>query len=225
MENEKMDNVETGFRELYYSSLLQQRQENETNRIKIALISVGATIAGIVGTIKGIQSLSIPYLPLVILITGYAPWICLLCVLFIKLKVDVNVIDDKIKRIGTNIETQVPPSKELADKLNKGFQWALIACLIGIIFIPTYILITGDDEMSKKKTAQETVSRTNNGRKSNTVVDKKPRTEKSYGGDLPGFFEKPTQDPPKQDPPKQDPPKQDPPKQDPPKQDQDQDKK
>ena len=64
MEKEK---EKTRFRELYYSSLLQQRQENETNRIKIALISIGATIASIVGTIKGIQSLSIPYLPLVIL--------------------------------------------------------------------------------------------------------------------------------------------------------------
>ena len=50
------------FRGLLYSSLLQQRQENETNRIKIVLISIGATIAGIVGTIKGIEPLPNPLL-------------------------------------------------------------------------------------------------------------------------------------------------------------------
>ena len=75
------------FRELLYSSLLQQRQENETNRIKIVLISIGATIAGIVGTIKGIEPLPNPLLILVILIGGYAPWVYMLYVLFSKLKV------------------------------------------------------------------------------------------------------------------------------------------
>ena len=211
-----MEKEKTRFRELYYSSLLQQRQENETNRIKIALISIGATIASIVGTIKGIQSLSIPYLPLVILIAGYAPWICLLCVLFIKLKVDEEVIDEKISTITTETEYQDTPKKALADKLDSIFHWSLIASLIGIICISTYILITafitGGKEMSKKETTKEAVI--------HTVVDRESTHEESYGGRLPGGLFNPDQEPPKQEPPKQEPPKQEPPKQD-----QDQDKK
>lgn len=75
------DDEMSRLRDLHYSSLLQQRQENATNRIKIALISIGATIAGIVGSIKGIQTLSIPYLLLVIFFVGYAPWIYMLYVI------------------------------------------------------------------------------------------------------------------------------------------------
>lgn len=151
------DNIEWKFRELYYSSLLQQRQENETNRIKIALISIGATIASILGAIKGIQSLSVPFLSLVILIVGFVPWVYMIHVLFKKLIVDDKVIDEKISVIGTAKEFKEPPTKDKADKLNRRFHWSLTASLIGIIFISTYILInisiTGED-MSKKKTTQ-----------------------------------------------------------------------
>ena len=72
MENEiqhiqaqNLEEVKTEFRKIYYSSLLQQKQENETNRIKIAAISIGITIAGIVGIIgKGIESFSDLLLPI-----------------------------------------------------------------------------------------------------------------------------------------------------------------
>ena len=199
------DNNEWKFRELYYSSLLQQRQENATNRIKIALISIGATIAGIIGTINEIQSLSILYLPWVILFAGYVPWICMLCILFIKLKIDVVVIDEKIATIGTDIEYEDTPKKPLADTLDSIFHWSLLACLIGIIFIPTYILITGDDKMSKKKTTQNTVTNTVIDREPiQTVVDRESTHEESYGGKPPGFM-KPEQDKPKQDKPEQNP--------------------
>lgn len=180
-----MEDEKARFREIYYSSLLQQRQENATNRIKIALISIGATIAGIVGTIKGIQPLSNPSLLMFILIGGYAPWIYLLYVLFGKLKVDEKVIDEKIATIGTKIEYQDPPSKELADRLDRKFYWSLIISLVGIVCILTYILITafimGEQEMSKKETTKEAVI--------HTTVDRKPTHEQSYGGKLPGFFQ------------------------------------
>ena len=98
------------FRELLYSLLLQQRQENETNRIKIALVAVGATVAG---TIKALGPFSNPLLLLFVLIGGYSPWLYSLYVLFKKLKVDEGVIDDKIARIGTKDEYEDPPSKSV----------------------------------------------------------------------------------------------------------------
>ena len=154
-----MENEKTRFREIYYSSLLQQRQENETNRIKIALISIGVTIAGVATTIKALQPLSNPLLLLLILIAGYAPWLNLLYVVFRKLKVDEEVIDEKIERIGEENENEDSPSKERADKLERRFHTSLIITLIGIICIPTCILIStlfkGGKEVSKKEATKE----------------------------------------------------------------------
>ena len=108
MENETQDRVKEKFRELYYTSLLEQRKENESNRIKIAIISIGLTIAGLaglVGTIIGTGiPVSTPYLLLLlllILLIGYIPWLNLLYVLFRKLQIDDKVIDEKIATIGT----------------------------------------------------------------------------------------------------------------------------
>lgn len=136
------ESEETEFRKIYYSSLLQQRQENETNRIKIVLISVGATVAGVIGMIKGIQSLPNPFLVLAILIAGYVPWVRVLYVLFKKLEVDIKVIDEKIDRIGTELENEDPSSKEIADKFNEKFHKSLIWLFVGITCILSYILIT-----------------------------------------------------------------------------------
>ena len=198
-EVEQTEDNKTVFRELYYSSLLRQLQVNETNKIKIALISVGATIASIIATTQGIQSLSIPFLSLAILILVYIPWFYTLYYLFKKLRVDDKVINEKIERVGTKKEKQDPPSKGLADKLDKYFHWSLNATLIGILIIVTYIFtftpiigIIGKEtnEMNKKKTTQDTAT--------HTVVDKKPTEEivddqqthqKQQGGKLPGFFD------------------------------------
>ena len=96
------EDVKTEFRKIYYSSLLQQRQENATNRVKIAAISIGITIAGIVGVIgKGIESFSDLLLPFLIFIVSYLPWLRLIYVVFRKLEIDDNVIDEKIATIGT----------------------------------------------------------------------------------------------------------------------------
>ena len=191
---------EKRFREIHYSSLLQQRQENETNRIKIVLISIGATIAGIFGTIKGTESLPNPLLILTILIGGYAPWVYMLYVLFSKLKVDVKVIDDKIDRVGTEMEGEDPPSTKLADKLDKRFHKSLIATLIGIICILIYILITafitGGKEMAKKETTKTAVTHTKETSRKETaqepvirtVDDRRSIHKESYGGRLPGFM-------------------------------------
>ena len=192
---------EKRFREIHYSSLLQQRQENETNRIKIVLISIGATIAGIVGTVKGTESLPNPLLIMIILIGGYVPWVCMLYVLFNKLKVDVKVIDDKIDRVGTELEGEDPPSTKLADKLDKRFHKSLKATLIGIIiciliYIPITAFITGGKEMAEKETTKTAVTDTKEtGRKEttqkpviHTVDDRRSAHEQSYGGRLPGFM-------------------------------------
>lgn len=205
-----VENEETRFRELLYSSLLQQRQENETNRIKIALIAIGATIAGVAGTIRALEPFSNPLLLLLILIAGYAPWLNLLYVVFKKLKVDEKVIDDKIDRMGTEKEGEDPPSKKDADKLENRFHNSLVITLIGIIFIPICILIamliTGGKEVSKKETTQEkeTVSRTTKketGKKTVThTTDGRTSThERSYGGKLPGFMQPKPTDPTDQD--------------------------
>ena len=210
-----MENEKTRFREIYYSSLLQQRQENETNRIKIALISIGVTIAGVATTIKALPPLSNPLLLLLILIAGYAPWLNLLYVVFRKLKVDEEVIDEKIERIGEENENEDPPSKKRADKLEEKFRRSLIITLIGIICIPTCILIStlfiGGKEVSKKETTKEAVSRTTEKETtkeavsrtteketakkavSRTTDDRRSTHEQSYGGKLPGFIQtKPT---------------------------------
>ena len=192
-----MENEKTRFREIYYSSLLQQRQENETNRIKIALISIGVTIAGVATTIKALQPLSNPLLLLLILIAGYAPWLNLLYVVFRKLKVDEEVIDEKIERIGEENENEDSPSKERADKLERRFHTSLIITLIGIICIPTCILIStlfkGGKEVSKKEAIKE-VEATKE--VIVTTIEKKDQVfEKSYGGKLPGFFQQNPVDP------------------------------
>ena len=199
MENEETEE-EKRFREIHYLSLLQQRQENETNRIKIVLISIGATIAGIVGTVKGMEPLPNPLLILIILIGGYAPWVYMLYVLFSKLKVDVKVIDDKIDRVGTKMKGEDPPSTKLADKLDKRFHKSLIATLFGIICILIYILITafitGGKEMAKKETTKTAVTHTKEtSRKEtsqesviHTVGDRRSTHKQSYGGRLPGFM-------------------------------------
>ena len=57
-ENHEETEEEKRFREIYYSSLLEQRQENETNQIKIALFAIGATIAGVAGTVKALEPFS-----------------------------------------------------------------------------------------------------------------------------------------------------------------------
>ena len=207
-ENPAQSEEKNGFREIYYSSLLQQRQENATNRIKIALISIGATIAGVAGTIKALEPFSNPLLLLLILIAGYAPWLYLLYVLFNKLKVDEKVIDDKIDRIGTEKEGEDPPSRELADKLDKRFYDSLVITLIGIFCIPTFILIytlfKGEGKMSKKERTNENVSRTSKKEITtesviHTTDDRRSAHEQSYGGRLPGFMQqnpaKPNQDP------------------------------
>lgn len=206
-ENPEESEEKNGFREIYYSSLLQQRQENATNRIKIALISIGATIVGVAGTIKALEPFSNPLLLLLILIAGYAPWLYLLYVLFNKLKLDEKVIDDKIDRIGTEREGEDPPSKNLADKLDKRYYKCLVITLIGIFCIPTVILIStlfiGESKMSKKETTNENVSRTGENEITTesviqTVVDRESAHEQSYGGKLPGFMQqnpaKPNQD-------------------------------
>ena len=193
------------FRELLYSSLLQQRQENETNRIKIALVAVGATIAGVAGTIKALEPFSNPLLLLFILVGGYSPWLYLLYVLFKKLKVDEGVIDDKIDRMGTEMEGEDPPSKKCADELEDKFHNSLTLTLVGILFIPTCILIStlfiGEKEMSKKETTNETTTRTTEKETTKKVVpdrtienvDRRSAHEQSYGGKLPGVFQtKPT---------------------------------
>ena len=197
-ENPEETEEKKRFREIYYSSLLQQRQENETNRIKIALISIGVTIAGVATTIKALEPFSNPLLLLLILIAGYAPWLYLLYVVFRKLKVDEEVIDEKIERIGEKNENEDPPSKKCADKLESRFHWSLIIALIGIICIPTFILIStlfiGGKEVSKKQTTKETVSRTTEKQTAketviNTTDDRRSTHEQSYGGRLPGVFQ------------------------------------
>ena len=197
-ENPEETEEEKRFREIYYSSLLQQRQENETNRIKIALVAIGATIAGVAGTIKALEPFSNPLLLLIILIAGYAPWLNLLYVVFKKLKVDEEVIDDKIAVIKTEKEGEDPKSIEYADKLEDRFHNSLVITLIGIICIPTFILIStlfiGEKEVSKKETTNETVSRTSEKETTKesviqTVVDRESTHEQSYGGRLPGFMQ------------------------------------
>ena len=198
-----MENEKTRFREIYYSSLLQQRQENETNRIKIALISIGVTIAGVATTIKALQPLSNPLLLLLILIAGYAPWLNLLYVVFRKLKVDEEVIDEKIERIGEENENEDSPSKERADKLERRFHTSLIITLIGIICIPTCILIStlfkGGKEVSKKEATKEVEAIKEVEATKEvivTTIEKKDQVfEKSYGGKLPGFFQQNPVDP------------------------------
>ena len=190
------------FRELLYSSLLQQRQENETNRIKIALISIGATIAGVATTIKALEPFSNPLLLLLVLIAVYAPWLYSLYILFKKLKVDEGVIDDKIARMGTEKEDEDPPSTEYADKLDHRFHKSLVVTLVGIICIPICILIytlfIGEKEVSKKETTKETVDRTSEKERTKeaviqTVVDRESIDELSYGARLPGGVQgKPT---------------------------------
>ena len=190
------------FRELLYSSLLQQRQENETNRIKIALISIGATIAGVATTIKALEPFSNPLLLLLVLIAVYAPWLYSLYVLFKKLKVDEGVIDDKIARMRTEREDEDPPSTEYADELDHRFHKSLVRTLVGIICIPICILISilfiGGKEVSKKETTNETVDRTSEKETTKEsviqkVVDRRSTHEQSYGGRLPGGFQaKPT---------------------------------
>ena len=198
-----MENEKTRFREIYYSSLLQQRQENETNRIKIALISIGVTIAGVATTIKALQPLSNPLLLLLILIAGYAPWLNLLYVVFRKLKVDEEVIDEKIERIGEENENEDSPSKERADKLERRFHTSLIITLIGIICIPTCILIStlfkGGKEVSKKEATKEVEAIKEVEATKEvivTTIEKKDQVfEKSYGGKLPRFFQQNPVDP------------------------------
>ena len=190
------------FRELLYSSLLQQRQENETNRIKIALISIGATIAGVATTIKALEPFSNPLLLLLVLIAVYAPWLYSLYVLFKKLKVDEGVIDDKIARMRTEKEDQDPPSTKCADELDRRFHQSLVRTLVGIICIPIciliYILFTGGKEVSKKETTNEAVDRTSKKETTkesviHTTDDRRSTHEQSYGGRLPGGFQtKPT---------------------------------
>ena len=118
--------------------------------------------------------------------------------MFNKLKVDEGVIDDKIDRMGTEKEEEDPPSKKYADKLESKFNKSLVTTLIGIICIPTFILIatliTGGKEVSKKEATKETVSRTNEKETAketviNTTDDRRSTHESSYGGRLPGVFQ------------------------------------
>jgi hypothetical protein len=111
------------FRELLYSSLLQQRQENETNRIKIALISIGATIAGVATTIKALEPFSNPLLLLLVLIAVYAPWLYSLYVLFKKLKVDEGVKETtKESVIHTTDDRRSTHEQSYGGRLPGGFQ-------------------------------------------------------------------------------------------------------
>ena len=208
MENEKQHNYKARFREIYYSSLLEQRKENESNRIKVAVISIGVTvagIAGIAGTIigKGIQPFSNLWLLsfiIVAMIIGYVPWLYLLYVVFRKLEIDVKVIDEKIATIGKDEEYEDTESKEEADKLGKKFRISLIIALIAIICMPIFLLIstsfTGEEQMKKDTATKEAVVDTTVEEKVTThkvivTTDnpKDPLLEKSYGGKLPGFFE------------------------------------
>ena len=201
MGNETKDHAKEKFRELYYTSLLEQLKENESNRIKIAIISIGLTIAGIaglVGTIIGTgKPISNPFLLLLllpILLIGYIPWLKLLYVLFRKLEIDDKVIEEKIETIGTPEEYANTESKSLADELERKFRWWLIAAIIGIIAMPILILISilfiGDDKVSKS-IATEKVEKVEKVEKG--VVDKTttqdPIFDKSAGGKLPGFFQ------------------------------------
>ena len=208
MKNEKQHNEKARFREIYYSSLLEQRKENESNRIKIAVISIGVTvagIAGIAGTIigKGIQPFSnlwLLSLIIIAMIIGYGPWLYLLYVVFRKLEIDVKVIDEKIATIGKDEEYEDTESKEQADKLGKKFRRSLTVALIAIVFMPIFILIStpfiGEEEMEKDTTTKEAVVDTAVEKEVTTQkvivttdAPKDPLFEKSYGGKLPGFFE------------------------------------
>ena len=169
MKNEKQDNDKARFREIYYSSLLEQRKENESNRIKIAVISIGVTvagIAGIAGTIIGkeIQPFSNLWLLSLIIIAmfiGYAPWLYLLYVVFRKLEIDDKVIDEKIATIGKDKEYEDTESKEEADELGKRFRLSLIIALIAIVCMPVCLLIStsfiGEEKMEKKTTTKKAV--------------------------------------------------------------------
>ena len=154
------DEKKQRFREIYYSSLLEQLKENESNRIRIAAISIGVTIAGVVGAIigKGIQLFPIPLLILLLLI-GYAPWLNLLRVVFRKLEIDDKVINEKIATIGKAEEYEHTESNELADEFENKFRRSFIIAIIGIILMPICILISalfiGVKEMSEKETAKE----------------------------------------------------------------------
>ncbi len=186
------EDVKTEFRKIYYSSLLQQRQENATNRVKIAAISIGITIAGIVGVIgKGIESFSDLLLPFLIFIVSYLPWLRLIYVVFRKLEIDDNVIDEKIATIGTPKEYEDTESKELADKFEKKFRWSLIVALIGIICIPICILIsTFFMEEDRVKEKVKTIEITPAGEVIMRMIpDDKDANNNSQGGKLPGFFD------------------------------------
>lgn len=203
MENKTQDHAKEKFRELYYTSLLEQRKENESNRIKIAIISIGLTIAGLaglVGTIIGTgKPISNPFLLLLllpILLIGYIPWLNLLYVLFRKLEIDDKVIDEKIATIGTPKEYADTKSQSLADELEGKFRWWLIVAIIGIIAMPILILIStlfikGDDEVSKSRATEKVGKVVEKIEK--VVVDttntKDPNFDKSAGGKLPGFFQ------------------------------------
>ena len=193
MENKTQDHVKEKFRELYYTSLLEQRKENESNRIKIAVISIGLTIAGLaglVGTIIGTgKPISNPFLLLLllpILLIGYIPWLKLLYVLFRKLEIDDKVIDEKIATIGTPKEYADTKSQSLADELDGKFRWWLIVAIIGIIAMPILILIStlfikGDNEMSKSRQTEKV--------EKVVVGTNDHSSDKSAGGRLPGFFQ------------------------------------
>ena len=208
MANEKQHNEKARFREIYYSSLLEQRKENESNRIKIAVISIGVTIAGIAGiagTIigKGIHPFSNLWMLLLIVIAmiiGYAPWLNLLYVVFRKLEIDDKVIDEKIATIGTDKEYKDTESKGQADKLGDRFRISLIIALIAIICMPICFLIStsfiGEEKMGKDTTTKEAIVDTTEEKGTTTkevIVptndQKNPLLEKSYGGKLPGFFQ------------------------------------
>ena len=201
-----MENEKTRFREIYYSSLLEQRKENESNRIKIAVISIGVTIAGFAGLVgaiigKGIQPFSNLWLLLLIIVAmiiGYVPWLYLLYVVFRKLEIDDKVIDEKIATIGKDKEYEDTESKDQADKLGKRFRISLIIALISIICMAICILIStlfiGEEKMEKDTTTKETVSRTNEKQTAkeaviNTTDDRRSTHEQSYGGRLPGVFQ------------------------------------
>ena len=208
MGNEMQHNDKARFREIYYSSLLEQRKENESNRIKIAVISIGVTIAGIAsiaGTTigKGIQPFSNLWLLLLIIgamVIGYAPWLYLLYVVFRKLEIDDKVIDEKIATIGTDKEYEDTESKEQADELDERFRDSLIVALIAIVCMAICILIStyfiGEEEkMANDTTTKEAVVDRTEGKEATTkdvIVttndQKDPILEKSSGGSLPGFF-------------------------------------
>lgn len=198
MENEiqhiqaqNLEEVKTEFRKIYYSSLLQQKQENETNRIKIAAISIGITIAGIIGIIgKGIESFSDLLLPFLIFIVSYIPWLNLIYVVFRKLETDDNVIDEKIATIGTQGEYEDTESQKNANKFKKRFRWSLIRALIGIICIPICILIsTLFTEENAVKEKVKPIEVTPDGKVIMRMIpDDRDAIDNSEGGKLPGFF-------------------------------------